>query len=119
MIRVTSHILISCQALCQTLADDDPMPSHADDVDIASALAALAHMQDCLGDLIQERSGGAEQTCILSATRNLLALVREALSVEVAAAEPDERLVGDGAAVLVMVTREPDDSAAAGREGTR
>jgi hypothetical protein len=119
MIRVTSHILISCQALCQALANDDSVPSHADDVDIASALAALAHMQGCLEDLIQERSGGAEQTHALSATHKLLALVREALSVEVAAGAAGDHLVGDGADVLVMVTREPDDSAAAGREDAR
>jgi hypothetical protein len=119
MIGVTSHILISCQALCQVLADDDPMPSHADDVDITSALAALAHMQDCLESLIQERSGGAEQTRALSATHKLLALVREALSVEVAAGVAGDHMAGDGAAVLVLVTRDAGGSAAAGREGAR
>jgi hypothetical protein len=121
MIRVPSHILISCQALCQALADDDPMPSHAGGVDIPSALAGLAHMQGCLEVLIQERSGGGarEQTRALSATHRLLALVREAVSVEVAEGETGDHLVGDGADVLVMVTREPGDISDAGREGAR
>jgi hypothetical protein len=104
MLTLPSHILIHPQTLVDALAGDDDSPP-----DLACLAGMLAEAESCISTMIQERGSligaNADHLWALHATRNLLALMREAVGDEEFDAWRPHHLACAGDDLLVVVTR--------------
>jgi hypothetical protein len=105
MLTIPSHLLISPQALAEALAGDGDSPP-----DLARIPGMLAETQSHIESLIRQQhaliGADVDQLRALHATRNLLALMREAVGGDEIDAWRPHHLACAGGDLLVVVTRE-------------